>query len=97
MDEKRQRSNHRCPLAGKGFTADCEFPGLGCGRGERGTEPPRREGVGYPPLSEMGAEQRREFHDAFLEADSFADLPGKWQAILQAERSRPKLRVVSGG
>jgi hypothetical protein len=32
-----------------------------------------------------------------LEAASFDDLPGKWQAaILKAEQSRPKLRVVSG-
>ena len=48
--------------------------------------------VGYPPLSEMGAE-RREFHEALLDADSFVDLPGKCPA---AEQNRPKLRVVSG-
>jgi hypothetical protein len=53
--------------------------------------------VGYPPLSKLGAAQRREFHDALLGADTFEDLPGKWQAaILQAEQNRPKLRVVSG-
>jgi hypothetical protein len=52
--------------------------------------------VGYPPLSEMGEHQRREFHQALLEAGSFDDLPGKWQAaILQAEQNRPKLRVVT--
>ena len=46
--------------------------------------------VGYPPLSGMGDLQRREFHDALLEADSFEDLPGKWQAaILSAEQNRP--------
>jgi hypothetical protein len=51
--------------------------------------------VGYPSLSEMGADQRREFHEALL-ADSFEDLRGKWQAaILTAEQNRPKLRVVS--
>ena len=51
--------------------------------------------VGYPPLSEMGADQRREFHEALLDADSFEDLPGKWQAaIVAAEQNRPKLRVV---
>ena len=33
--------------------------------------------VGYPPLCEMGEHQRREFHEALLEADSFEDLPGK--------------------
>jgi hypothetical protein len=52
--------------------------------------------VGYPPLSEMGAE-RREFHEALLDADSFVDLPGKCPAaIVAAEQNRPKLRVVSG-
>jgi hypothetical protein len=41
--------------------------------------------------------QRREFHEALLDTDNFEDLPGKWQAaILEAEQSRPKLRVVSG-
>ena len=41
--------------------------------------------------------QRREFHEALLDAGSFEDLPGKWQAtILKAEQSQPKLRVVSG-
>jgi hypothetical protein len=45
----------------------------------------------------MSTEQRREFHDALLDADDFEDLPGKWQpAILEAEQSQPKLRVVSG-
>jgi hypothetical protein len=52
--------------------------------------------VGYPPLSEMGADQRREFHEALLEAGCFEDLPGKWQAaILEAEQNRPQLRVVT--
>ena len=52
--------------------------------------------VGYPPLSELGDLQRREFHEALLEAGSFEDLPGKWQAaILEAEQNRPKLRVVT--
>ena len=53
--------------------------------------------VAYPPLSEMGEEQRREFHDALLDADTFEDLPGKWQAaVLKAEQNRPKLRIVDG-
>ena len=56
-----------------------------------------RKVVAYPPLSEMSAELRRDFHEALLEADDFEDLPGKWQAaILKAEQSRPRLRVVSG-
>lgn len=51
--------------------------------------------VGYPPLSEASADQRREFHYALLEADAFDDLPGKWQAaILEAEANRPQLRLV---
>lgn len=50
----------------------------------------------HPPLSEMGERQRREFHEALLDADSFEDLPGKWQAaILKAEQNRPTLRLVS--
>jgi hypothetical protein len=53
--------------------------------------------VGYPPLSELSDHQRREFHEALLEAASFEDLPGKWQAaIVRAEQNRPKLRVISG-
>jgi hypothetical protein len=53
--------------------------------------------VGYPPLSEIGERERREFQEALLEAHTFEDLPGKWQAaILDAEQRRPKLRVVSG-
>jgi hypothetical protein len=51
---------------------------------------------GYPPLSDMSTSQRREFHEALLDADTFEDLPGKWQAaILNAEQNRPKLRLVS--
>jgi hypothetical protein len=45
----------------------------------------------------IDATDRREFHDALLEADSFEDLAGKWQAaILRAEEDRTNLRVVSG-
>jgi hypothetical protein len=32
--------------------------------------------VGYPPLCEMDADQRREFQEALLDADTFEDLPG---------------------
>ena len=47
--------------------------------------------VGYPPLCEMGADHRREFHEALLDAGSFEDLPGKWQAaIVTAEQNRPE-------
>jgi hypothetical protein len=52
--------------------------------------------VGYPPLSEMSERQRREFREALLDADTFEDLPGKWQAaILEAEQNRPNLRLAS--
>jgi hypothetical protein len=51
--------------------------------------------LAYPPLSEMSDLQRREFHEALLDADSLEDLPGKWQAaILKAEENAPKLRIV---
>jgi len=51
--------------------------------------------VGYWPLCDRGDQQRREFHEALLDADSFGDLPGKWQAaIVEAEQNRPKLRVL---
>jgi hypothetical protein len=50
----------------------------------------------YPPLSQLSGLQRREFHEALLDAATFEDLPGKWQAaILEAEQSRPNLRVVA--
>ena len=53
--------------------------------------------VGYPPLSEMSELQRREFHEALLEAATFEDLPGKWQAaILEADHNRPNRRGVKG-
>jgi hypothetical protein len=53
--------------------------------------------VGYPPLSELSDQQRSEFHEALLEAGGFEDLPGKWQAaIIRAEQTRPRLRLVTG-
>jgi hypothetical protein len=52
--------------------------------------------VGYSPLCDMGDQQRREFQEALLDADSFEDLPGRWQAaIVAAEQNRPDLRVVT--
>jgi hypothetical protein len=43
----------------------------------------------------MSEYQHHESHEALLDADSFDDLPGKWQAaIVKAERNRPKLRLV---
>jgi ketosteroid isomerase-like protein len=44
--------------------------------------------LGFPPLSEIGADQRQELKEALLGADSFEDLPGKWQAaVLAAEQA----------
>jgi len=63
------------------------------------TAPSRRVGkaVAYPPLCDMSDLLRREFHKALLEADSFEDLPGKWQAaILKAEENAPSLRIAGG-
>ncbi len=55
--------------------------------------------VGYPPLVEMDDQQRREFHEALLEATTFDDLPGKWQAADLRRRSlaahRPAPRRLS--
>jgi hypothetical protein len=52
--------------------------------------------VGYPPLSELGDLQRRECHEALLEAGSFEDLPGRWQAaVMEAEQNRSQLRLIS--
>jgi hypothetical protein len=46
----------------------------------------------------MDDRQRREFHEALLDADSLEDLPGKWQAaILEAEQNRRQLRIVDSG
>jgi hypothetical protein len=45
--------------------------------------------VGYPPLSELGDLQRREFHEALLDADGFEDLPGKWQAAIVTAEQEP--------
>jgi hypothetical protein len=40
--------------------------------------------------------QRREFHEALLEAASFEDLPReRHAAVLKAEQNRRKLRLIS--
>jgi hypothetical protein len=53
--------------------------------------------VGYPATLRDDRRQRRDFNEALVEADSFENLPGKWKAaIINAEGSRPNLRVVSG-
>ena len=51
--------------------------------------------VAYPPLVEMSAEQRPEFHEALLEADDFDELSGKWQPRSWRQTESPKLRVVT--
>jgi hypothetical protein len=38
--------------------------------------------VAYPPLSELSDLQRREFHEALLDADAFEDRPRRWQAAI---------------
>jgi hypothetical protein len=57
----------------------------------------RFDAVGYPPLVEMSNLQRCDVHEVLLDADSFEDLRGQWQAaILKAEENRPNLRRVGG-
>jgi hypothetical protein len=52
--------------------------------------------VAYPPLCDMDEFQRRDLHEALLDADAVEDLPGKWQAaILKAEEDRPNLHVAA--
>jgi hypothetical protein len=39
--------------------------------------------------------RRRQFHEALLDAATFEDLPGRWQAaIVSAEENRPDLRII---
>jgi hypothetical protein len=46
----------------------------------------------------MSDAQRREFHEALLDADAFENLPGKWQAaVLKTEAARPQGHVPSSG
>jgi hypothetical protein len=53
--------------------------------------------VGYPPLCEMGAGQRREFQESLLEADSFEDLPrGVAGGDPRVGAEPAELRVISG-
>jgi hypothetical protein len=53
--------------------------------------------VTYRPLCDMGTDQRREFHEALFDADSFEDLPGKWQAaIVRLSRTGRTSAVISG-
>jgi hypothetical protein len=33
-------------------------------------------------------QQRREFHEALLEADAFEGFPGKWQAAIRKQKRR---------
>ena len=42
--------------------------------------------------------QRRQFHEALLDADTFEHLTGKWQAaILKGRANGPDMRVVGTG
>jgi hypothetical protein len=57
--------------------------------------------VGYPPLSEISENQRREFHEALLDADAFEDLPGEVAGsdprgrAARAEPQTPPKRVAT--
>jgi hypothetical protein len=51
--------------------------------------------VAHPPLSDIGPELRREFQERLIEAVSFEDLPGKWQAaLLESEANAPDLKLI---
>jgi hypothetical protein len=45
--------------------------------------------VAYPPLCELSDLQRRQFHEALLDPDTFEGLPGKWQAAILKGRREP--------
>jgi hypothetical protein len=46
----------------------------------------------------MGADQRREFQGALLDAEHSRTCPAKWQAtVVAADQNRPNLRVVHAG
>lgn len=67
---------------------------LGSANGSAALSRRVEKAVAYPPLCDMSDPQRREFHEELLDADTFEDLPGKWQAvILKAKGNR--LRLVS--
>jgi hypothetical protein len=54
--------------------------------------------VGYPPLSELGDLQRREFHGALLRGRELRGSRWEGQAtILMAKQNRPKLRLTGRG
>ena len=56
---------------------------------------PRSTPASRPLVSSFQGLQRRESHEALLDADGFEDLPGKWQAaVVRAEENWPNLRVV---
>jgi hypothetical protein len=52
--------------------------------------------VGYPPPCDMGAAQRREFHEALLHANTLEDLPGSGRRR-SSGRSRTGRRYASSG
>jgi hypothetical protein len=86
----KQQSDQRCPLGAP------RLFDLGSPEGERRAEPPGPAGGRLPTAFGDRQGQRREFHEALLEANIFEDLPSEWRAaIMKAEESRPKLRVVS--
>jgi hypothetical protein len=53
--------------------------------------------VGYPPLSELDDLQRREFHEALLEAATFEDLPGVRRCSRGPKRGRNARRGAGTG
>jgi hypothetical protein len=65
------------------------------GRGGVRAKPSCLESGGLPTAQRHGSELRREFQEALIEAASFEDLPGKWQAaILESEANAPDLKAI---
>ena len=67
-----------------------------------GRRPSRAERASTAPATTPGPRASAgstswKFHEALLDADTFEDLPGEWQAaIIKAEWNRPKLPLASG-
>lgn len=60
---------------------------------ERELERRLAQAIGYPPLSEMAQAQHEELRSFLEGAETFEDLPGKWQAaIASAEAAAAALR-----
>jgi hypothetical protein len=65
----------------------CEPPALGSSLVSRHRGPVSPADLRSANGERRAEPPRREFHEALLEAGSFEDLPGKWQAAILSARS----------